>query len=116
MNSNNELMPLDKLFNGLIKKFNSQKAKGVDITYKFIFKDYADPIYVEVKNEVARILPKNQTPSKIDTTLTMSHKTWQKICFKETSGKKALLLGKVKCSGSLKNFALMPEIFDKELQ
>ncbi len=115
MSSNNNLIPLDRLFNGLIKKFNPQNAKDLNITYKFIFKEYADPIYLEIKNQTARLLPKFQTPAKIDTTLTTTHEVWQKICFKELSGKKALFLGKIRCNGSLKNFALIPEIFNKEL-
>lgn len=114
MDSNN-LMPIDSLFNGLIRKFNPENAKDLDITYKFIIKECADPIYLEVKNQKARLLPKSETPSKIDTTLTTTHQVWQGICFNKISGKKALLLGMIKCKGSLKNFASIPKIFDKEL-
>lgn len=115
MSSNNNLKPLDSLFNGLIKKFNPENAKDLDITYKFVFKEYEEPVYLIVKNQTARLLPKLQTPPKVDTILTTTHETWQKICFKELSGKKALLLGMIKCKGSLKNFASIPKIFDKEI-
>ena len=38
MSSNNNLIPIESLFNGLIKKFNPENAKDLDITYQFIFK------------------------------------------------------------------------------
>lgn len=113
MNSNNDLIPIDSLFNGLIRKFNPENAKDLDITYQFIFKEYKSPVYLIVKNQTARLLPKSETPEKVDTILTTTHETWQKICFKQLSGKKALLLGMLKCQGSLKNFASIPKIFDK---
>lgn len=114
MNSDNNLVPIESLFNGLIRKFNPENAKNLDITYKFIFKEYSDPIYLVIKNQTVEILPKSETPEKIDTTLTTTHEVWQKICFKQLSGKKALFLGMIKCKGSLKNFASIPQIFDKE--
>ena len=113
--SNNKILPLDMLLDGLVEKFNPENAKDLDITYQFIFKEYKEPVYLIVKNQAARLLPKFQTPEKVDTILTTTHETWQKICFKQLSGKKALLLGMIKCKGSLKNFASIPKIFDKEI-
>lgn len=112
--SSNTLMPIDSLMNGLIKKFNPENAEGINITYKFVFDEH-DPIYLEVKNQTARLLPKSETPEKIDTTLTTTHEVWQKICFKELSGQDALMDGLITCEGNLKNFSCMPKIFDKQI-
>ena len=112
--SSDTLMPIDSLMNGLIKKFNPENAEGINITYKFVFDEH-DPIYLEVKNQTARLLPKSETPEKIDTTLTTTHEVWQKICFKELSGQDALMDGLITCEGNLKNFASIPKIFDKQI-
>ena len=112
--SSNELVPINLLMKGLISKFNPENAEGVDIIYKFVFENY-DPIYLEVKNQTARLLPKSETPEKVDTTLTMSHETWYKIAFNEITGQDALMDGLVKCDGNLRNFASMPKLFDKNL-
>ena len=99
---------------GLISKFNPENAKGIDIIYKFLFDGY-DPIYVEIKNKNARLLPESEIPEKVDTVLSMSHETWYKIAFNEISGQDALIDGLVKCEGNLKNFASMPKLFNKSL-
>ena len=109
------LISIDTIMTGLISKFNPENAKGIDITYKFIFEEY-DPIYLQVKNQTARLLPKSETPEKIDTTLSMSHETWYKIAFNEITGQDALMDGLVKCEGNLRNFASMPNIFNKVLK
>ena len=108
------LISIDTIMIGLISKFNPENAKEVDIIYEFIFENY-DPIYLEIKNQTARLLPKSETPKKIDTTLSMSHETWYKIAFNEISGQDALIDGLVKCEGNLKNFASMPKLFNKSL-
>ena len=110
----NELIPLDMLINGLIKRFNPENAEGVDITYKFIFDEH-DPIYLEVKNQSTRLLPKSETPEKVDTILTTTHETWQKISLGQLSGQDALMDGLITCEGNLKNFASIPKIFDKQI-
>ena len=70
-------------------------------------------LYIEVKDNVAKLL--SDTPSHIDTTIKTTHEVWQKISFNELSGQDALLNGLVTCEGSMKNFALMPKLFDREL-
>ncbi len=111
MSSNNNLIPVDTLFNGLIKKFNPENAQGLDITYKFNIEGY-NPIYIQIKNETAKLV---DSAEKIDTTLSMTHETWYKICFNEISGQDALMDGLITCEGNLRNFASMPKIFDKQL-
>lgn len=108
----NELLSLDKLIDGLIQKFNPNNANNININYKFIF-DGNDAIYIEVKDNVAKLL--SDAPSHIDTTIKTTHEVWQKISFNELSGQDALLDGLVTCEGSMKNFALMPKLFDREL-
>ncbi len=114
LNSSNELITINVLMNGLISKFNPENAEGINITYKFLFNGY-DPIYLEIKDKTARLLPESETPEKVDTTLTMSHETWYKIAFNEITGQDALMDGLVKCEGNLRNFASMPKFFDKNL-
>lgn len=110
--SSKELIPIDTLLNGLLKRFNPENAEGLDITYKFIFEGY-DPIYLEVKNQIARLLTASETPSKIDTILTTTHEVWQKISLGELSGQNALMDGLITCDGNLRNFASIPKIFNK---
>lgn len=113
-NFSNKLISLDKLMNGLVSRFNPENAEGIDVTYKFIFDEHA-PIYLEVKNQTAILLPKFQTPEKVDTTLTTTHEVWQKICFKELSGQDALMDGLITCEGNMRNFASIPKMFNKSI-
>ena len=115
MSPNNDLKPLDSLFNGLIRKFNPENAKDLDITYQFIFKEYKEPVYLIVKNQTARLLPKFQTPEKVDTILTTTHETWQKISLGQLSGQDALMDGLVTCEGNMRNFASIPKMFNKQV-
>lgn len=112
--SNNKILPLDMLLDGLVEKFNPENAKGLDITYKFMFEGY-DPIYLEVKNQTAKLLPKLEIPEKVDTTLITTHETWHKISFNQLSGEDAIMNGLITCEGNFRNFASMPKIFDKEI-
>lgn len=109
-----DTVPIDTLMNGLIKRFDPENAEGIDITYKFVF-DENEPIYLEVKNQTARLLSKSETPEKIDTTITTTHEVWQKICFKELSGQDALMDGLITCEGSIRNFAAIPKMFNKQV-
>lgn len=106
------LMPISQIMEGLIKKFNPDNAKDVDLTFKFCFEGH-DPIYLQVKDQKACLL--DEVPGKIDTTLTMTHKTWYQIAFEEISGRDALFDGLVKCDGNLRAFASIPTIFNKPL-
>lgn len=108
------LIPIKQLMEGLIRKFNPENANGLDITYKFLFQGY-DPIYLEIKNKTARLLPDSETPEKVDTTLSTSYETWYNISFNKISGQDALMDGLIICTGNLKNFASIPKIFDKQI-
>lgn len=112
--SSSRLLPLDMLLNGLVEKFNPENARGLDITYKFMFEGH-DPIYLEVKNQTARLLPKSETPEKVDTILITTHETWHKISFNQLKGEDAVMNGLVICEGNFKNFASIPKIFNKEI-
>lgn len=111
-NHSNQLVSLPELMNGLVSRFNPENAQNFEATYKFLF-DGHDPIYLEVKNQTAKLLPSSETPSKIDTTIITTHEIWNKISFDEISGRDALLDGLLKCEGNLKHFASIPNIFNK---
>lgn len=109
---NNEILPLNVIMDGMVAKFNPANAIDKHIIYKFIFDGY-DPIYLEIKDNTAKLL--SSEPSHVDTTITTTHETWYKIAFNKLSGQDALMEGLVSCSGNLRNFASMPKIFDKEI-
>lgn len=109
-----ETLPLEEIMNGLVAKFNPENSEGIDITYKFIFEGY-EPIYLQVKNQTARLLPKSEEPSKVDTTLTTTHEVWYKIAFNKISGQDALMDGLITCEGNMRNFASIPKIFNKQI-
>lgn len=106
---NKNLIPISSIMNGMIAGFDSSKADGLEIIYKFVFDDNK-PIYLEIKNKTAKLYSK--CPGEINTTITTSHETWHKIAFEGLSGEDALFDGLVKCEGSLKNFALLPKLFN----
>ena len=109
---NNEILPLNVIMDGMVAKFNPANAIDKHIIYKFIFDGY-DPIYLEIKNNTAKLL--SSELSHVDTTITTTHETWYKIAFNKLSGQDALMEGLISCSGNLRNFASMPKIFDKEI-
>lgn len=104
-----ELMPIKAIMNGMLAGFDSSKAEGLDIRYKFSF-DNQKPVYLEIKNNTAKLL--SREPSKIDTTIITTHETWHRIAFEGLDGEDALMDGLIKCEGNLKNFALMPTLFN----
>lgn len=106
---NNEILPLNVIMDGMVAKFNPANAIDKHIIYKFIFDGY-DPIYLEIKNNTAKLL--SSEPSHVDTTIITTHETWHRIAFEGLDGEDALMDGLIKCEGNLKNFALMPTLFN----
>ncbi len=97
---------------GMIAGFNSNLAKDLDISYKFIF-DEDTILYLIIKNKKANISYK--APHNIDTIINTSYDTWFKIAFEGLNGEDAFLDGLVKCEGNIRNYALLPELFNNNI-
>lgn len=99
---------INSLLNVMVANFNPNHANDLNLTYKFILEN-SKPIYLEVKNKSAKL--RHRFNEKVDTTITSTYKTWYEIIFKNLKIETALLDGRIKCDGEVKNLEILDELF-----
>ncbi len=84
----------------MVANFNPTQSNNLNLSYKFIFEN-SKPIYLEIKNKTAKL--RHRFNGEVNTTITSTYKTWYEIIFKDLKIETALLDGKIKCDGEVKN-------------
>ena len=98
----------NSLLSVMVANFNPTQSNNLNLSYKFIFEN-SKPIYLEIKNKTAKL--RHRFNGEVNTTITSTYKTWYEIIFKDLKIETALLDGKIKCDGEVKNLKILRELF-----